>query len=375
MKSSDNKDAVIAPDPMEAKKWTHLAFLCVGDGMILIFVNGVEVAKKDKMNCLQAKGDTMIHAFGYDDRLLKSDICEMRLWSTAKSSDDIKEGMSKSYAPLPSGLARVPNLRLAWFPCNSSRSVFWDHKYVMFRAVFKRQGDSQLPRYSRRPNFLPASIRSAVTALPPANILDDNGDAFERNLSSLMLPPVVRKDDGTVDYTHYNPDFVPLKKDANYDFASAPSRREAIDLGWLDSDDGALLSLESIHLDDGGWMEEWDPGDVESICDEVVDLSKFVPPVETSLPCSRRPSASGDLGHLVEAPESLCAAAEALDKMSSKDHGEAKELIDPERSTHALLSPVGTGVESNETDNLCDKRDGGRVEIPSDKEVIEAEKS
>ena len=359
MKSSDNKDAVIAPDPIEPKKWTHLAFLCVGDGRILIFVNGEEVAKKDKMNCLQAKGDTMIHAFGYDDRLLKSDICEMRLWSTARSKDDIKEGMGKSYAPLPSGLARVPDLRLAWFPCNSSRSVFWDHKYIMYRAVFKRQGDSQLPRYSRRPNFLPPKIRAGVTALPPAYILDDNGDAFERNLSPLMLPPVVRKDDGTVDYTHYDPDFVPLKKDHNHDFASAPSRRETIDLGWLDSDDGALLSLESIHLDDGGWMDEWDPGDVESICEEVVDLSKFVPPAESSLPCSRRPSATLDVTNVAESVESLCAAEDELNSVRSGDHGETKEqtaecVENPGDAIDTPPVPEGAGVESENPGDVTD---------------------
>jgi hypothetical protein len=318
LKSSEHKEAVIAPEPIKPNKWTHLAFICVGDGRIMIFVNGEEVAKKDKMNPLQAKGDTMIHAFGYEDRLLRSDLCEMRLWSSARSRDEIKEGMTKSYAPLPSGLARVPELRLAWFPCISTASVFWDHKYIMHRATFKQPPEDR-PRYSRRPCFLPKTIRSGVNSLPPACILDDFGDAFERHLSTAMVPPVVRKDDGTVDRSNVDVEFVPLKKAPDQHFASVNTKKEEIDIGWDDIDDGALESLDAINLDDGGWMEEWDRGDLESICEEVTDLSKFIPPVESSLPCSRRPSATADNEADLASAVEMLTAIESADTVSTKN--------------------------------------------------------
>lgn len=363
LKSSDNKEAVIAPEPIKPNKWTHLAFLCVGDGRIMIYVNGEEVAKKDKMNPLQAKGDTMIHAFGYEDRLLQSDICEMRLWSSARSKDEIKEGMSKSYAPLPSGLPRVPDLRLAWFPCISTASVFWDHKYIMYRATFKQLPPDR-PRFSRRPNFLPKAIRSGVNSLPPACILDDFGDAFERHLSAAMVPPVVRKDDGTVDRSHVDIEFQPLKKAPDQHFASVNTRKEEIDLGWDDIDDGALESLEAIHLDDGGWMEEWDRGDVESICEEVVDLTKFVPPVESSLPCSRRPSGT------VDNDVDLASAVDMLTSLGSFTHASDKSHSNLEDDE---ISAIAANEKSTEEPAIeGETKDGGK-EISEEQKGDDAE--
>jgi hypothetical protein len=287
LKASDLKEGVIASTPLVPNKWTHLAFVAIGDGKIVLYVNGEEVCRRERMNPLQAKGDTVVQAFGYEDRLLQSDICEMRLWSTARTKQDIQENLSKCISPLPTGLARVPDLRLAWFPTNSMRSLFWDHKYIMTRGNYSAHPNDALPKYTRRPLSLPPSITSSLVSLPPCYVLDDRGDSYERHLSAHMLPPVVRYEDGTIDYTHYDNTFEPLAKKATSAFASTV--REDIDLGWTDTDDG-LLSPHMIHLDDGGWMESWDKELLAKFQEEeAVDVMRFVPPAVSRV-ASRSPS-------------------------------------------------------------------------------------
>mmetsp|Transcript_14277 Transcript_14277/g.21370 ORF Transcript_14277/g.21370 Transcript_14277/m.21370 type:complete len:1308 (+) Transcript_14277:215-4138(+) len=288
LRNSDLKEGVITSASLPPNVWSHVAFVAVGDGKLLIYVNAKEVARKDRISPLQAKADAPLYAFGYEDRLLRSDICELRLWTTSRAQSDIEDYMNKSIAPMPTGLARVPDLRLAWFPTNSMRSVFWDHKFVSHRGVYPTGNNDKLPKYTRRPHFLPPRLRATTTTLPCAAVLDDKGDAFERHLSHAMLPPVVRFPDGTVDYAAYDPDFEPLKKKADEHFMSVSTQREEIDIGWDDSCDGAIVAGENSRIDDGGWMEEWEKGDMESICEEVVDASLFIPPVDVAtLPSSR----------------------------------------------------------------------------------------
>jgi hypothetical protein len=287
LKASDLKEGVIASTPLVPGKWTHLAFVAIGDGKIVLYVNGEEVCRRERMNPLQAKGDTMIQAFGYEDRLLQSDLCEMRLWSTARTPQDLRDNMMKCISPLPTGLARVPDLRLAWFPTNSMRSVFWDHKYMMTRGVYPDL--PSVPKYSRRPLSLPPAISSSLISLPPCYILDDRGDSYERHLSSHMLPPVVRLEDGTVDYTHYDASFEPMAKKVTSSAFASTGAREEIDLGWGDTDDGLLLP-HMIHLDDGGWMESWDKQLLAKFQEEeAVDVMRFVPPAVSRV-ASRSPS-------------------------------------------------------------------------------------
>jgi hypothetical protein len=352
-KPSDLKEGVIAPSPLVPGKWTHLAFVAIGDGKIVLYVNGEEVCRRERMNPLQAKGDTVVHAFGYEDRLLQSDICEMRLWSTARTKNEIHETMKKCIPPLPSGLARVPDLRLAWFPTNSMRSVFWDHKYVMTRGVYS---DPQLPleslpKYTRRPLSLPPQILPTLVTLPPCYILDDRGDSYERHLSSQMIPPVVRLEDGTVDTSHYDKYFEPLaKKNTTLHQSFAPTStstttREEIDLGWYDTDDG-MLSANQISLDDGGWMECWDKELLAKFQEEeAVDVSKFVPPVG-----SRAPSRSSSIAGEPMMNEAMMMNEEAFDEALKSEKKQTEEggfEQQPQEGFESQEQP-GEGFESQE---------------------------
>lgn len=350
LKASDLKEGVIAASPLVPGKWTHLAFVAIGDGKIVLYVNGEEVCRRERMNPLQAKGDTVVHAFGYEDRLLQSDICEMRLWSTARSKQDILENMMKCIAPQSTGLARVPELRLAWFPTNSMRSVFWDHKYIMTRGIYSDLPESDLPKYTRRPLSLPPMILSSLTSLPPCYILDDRGDSYERHLSAHILPPVVRLEDGTVNFSHYDKFFEPLAKKPNSTFASTV--REEIDLGWYDTDDGSL-SPHQIYLDDGGWMESWDKELLAKFQEEeAVDVAKFVPPVVSRAP-SRSPSIANPaavesiVNMLVEPSEKIKELdADGNSKNLEKDGTNILDLGSPNsEAIHAALASKSLSEE------------------------------
>mmetsp|Transcript_11 Transcript_11/g.12 ORF Transcript_11/g.12 Transcript_11/m.12 type:complete len:389 (+) Transcript_11:115-1281(+) len=355
LKASDLKEGVISSTPIPPNKWTHLAFVAIGDGKILLYINGEEVCRRERMNPLQAKGDTMIHAFGYEDRLLKSDICEMRMWSCARNKDEILDGMSKCFPPLPTGLPRIPELRLAWFPTNSMKSVFWDHKYIMIRGVYEHLLPEELPKYTRRPLSLPPSILTSLINLPPAYVLDDRGDSYERNLSTNMLPPVVRFDDGSIYYNHYDKSFEPLAKKSTHTFASVTISKEDIDLGWCDTDDGQLLSHHLISLDDGGWMECWDKETLAKFQEEedAVDVSKFVPPMIS------RPVSRTDLP--------LVASNEIENTLNKESHEITEDAINNalqfSYSEKLVLSPPKLDESRSNVDEIIDKSQDSPVSV------------
>lgn len=274
LRQKDNKECVITKDKLPHNVWVHVAYVIQGDGKMMIFVNGEEAARAERIGPLQAKGDTNVHLFGYEERKWQTEICEMRIWGCARKQKDVEESMTKSYAPQPTGHPQVKGLRFSWFPCNSMRAILWDHKYITFRGSFSREEDVQFPHWTRRPEFLPPLIRKQVKSVPCCYVLDDIGDSYERNHAPGIVPPVLRDEWGEIDYDKHDTLFVPLKKKpedgGGFSNMMPTDEREEIDVGWVDANDGTFTQRNERVIDDGGWHLGW--GDVKEEIVEEVDL-------------------------------------------------------------------------------------------------------
>lgn len=269
LRQKDNKECVISPTKLEYDKWVHVAYVIQGDGKMNICVDGVEVSKAERIGPLQAKGDTNVHLFGYENRLWKTEICELRIWGVARKRKEVEETMLKSFAPQPTGHPQVKGLRFSWFPCTSARSILWDHKYIIFRGVYPDTEEIPFPHWTRRPEHLPPLLKSQVKSIPCCYLLDDRGDSYERNHAPGIVPPVIRDEWGLVAYDQFDTVFVPLKKvenGAGFSGIMLSDEREVIDVGWADEDDGTFTQKNAFFLDDGGYSG-W--GTKEEVVEEV----------------------------------------------------------------------------------------------------------
>lgn len=283
LKPNEIKDCgVIAPYAIPADTWTHLSFGVDGSGVMRITIDGKTVIERNKTKSLKAKGDSMVYAFGYPGREILADVCEMRMWSSYRTEDEVYNFMHMGLTPLDTGGPRVPNLRLCWFPLRSMRSVLWDTKMLRHRVCLHDISRPVGPQLTRRPHILPPFIVKSLTNLPAAPILDDRGDAFERIFLPDLVPPVVRhkrpvgsKSDqvADVDYSAVDWDFLPFsssiqglpglkkkeKKSAGLGLAAAKTRKEKenLDIGWRDIDDGTWVTNDGFDYDDGGYLHEW----------------------------------------------------------------------------------------------------------------------
>jgi len=290
MKPGDAKEGVLSPVPIPHSQWTHLAFVAVGDGKMQLFINGKLMASKDRIGPLEAKGDRVLTMFGAEDRLLASDVCEIRLWGCARKEAEIQNYMTQSIPPMSDGMSRVQGLRLAWFPLVSSKSLFWDTKYLLYRGDYgKETGQAiSMPIFTRRPHFLPPAFQ--INDIPNASILNDRGDAFERVFCSALVPPVYRDMDGYV-VDQCDPNFVPLSnsltKSKSFISCGYDEDTRNTDIGWNDIDDGSLYDLSQAAFDDGGFWYSWGDDNLSMETDEdVIDPSQSIVPIANS----RRPS-------------------------------------------------------------------------------------
>lgn len=355
IKQQDIKDGVIGHSPLEPNKWSHLAFVAVGDGKLQVYHNGILAGVKDKVGPLEAKGDRMVHVFGADDRQVCSDICELRVWSCARSAADIANYMNVALPPMSNGAARVNLLRLAWFPVISTRSLFWDHKFSIYRGEYckldaHREEGVVFPRFSRRPHMLPPKL--FPSQLPSASALDDRGDAFERANFTALVPPVTRDADNRVDNSYVS-DFVPLKKSTGTGFSLTPTQsfvkgiQQLADIGWFDYEDGTLVEGDDIQYDDGGFDGSW--GD-----DHGYDFSEDAVDEVTPLPNSRRPSKVINIDDY----ESIEKALEILDndeemKQSDDPSPENKEQsVSPSPENKEMMQSDDPSPENNENINI-----------------------
>jgi hypothetical protein len=290
LKPNDYKDfAVVAPQPIQAEKWTHLSFASDGAGLMRITVDGVNAVDKNRMPPLKAKGDHLVYAFGYPGREVLSDICEMRMWTIYRTEAEVRSFMHLGLTPLDTGGPRIPGLRLCWFPLRSMRSMLWDTKTLRHRAKYHDLSQPVGPCLTRRPHFIPPHILNSITNLPCAPVLDDRGDAFERVYLPDLIPPVVRhaptsdEEVTGVDYTALDWSFVPFesadpggislalgvplkKKDKSSSgggmglglaVTKTRKEKETIDIGWRDDDDGTWLPNDGFDQDDGGYIFGW----------------------------------------------------------------------------------------------------------------------
>lgn len=286
---SDLKDGAISPCAIPALQWTHLAFVAGGEGKLQIFVNGKLSVAKEKCGALEAKGDRMISAFGPNDRRVASDICEMRMWNCARSESEISNNMYSSFQPLSNGLSSISTLRMSWLPLLSMRSIFWDHKFLVYRGEYcklemHREVDVTFPSFTRRPHLLPRCFRP--DHIPCGAILDDYNDSFERAMLATLVPPVERDDMGTV-LNNYPSDFCPLKKRPATKGLSFDTESISYgDVGWNDNNDGSLIDEKDVLIDDGGYSGFWGYVGLDSTAEEVVDQDISIAP----FPNSRRPS-------------------------------------------------------------------------------------
>ena len=276
LRQKDTKECVISTDPLEIDKWFHVAYVIQGDGKMFIYIDGVEVAKAERIGPLQAKGDTNVHIFGYEERKWQTEICELRMWGTGRKQKDIEETMLKSFAPQPTGHPQEKGLRFSWFPCNSARSIVWDHKYINFRGVYSRDDQIQYPHWTRRPEFLPPKLKAQIKSVPCCYLLDDIGDSYERNHAPGIVPPVLRDDWGQIAYDKFDSIFQPLKKktESGGGFSSMTmnDEREVLDVGWQDADDGTFTQKNAYILDDGGYHMGW--GNVKEEVIEEIHVDK-----------------------------------------------------------------------------------------------------
>jgi len=271
LRQKDNSECVISSEKLLPGVWVHVAYVIQGDGKMVIFVDGIEMARAEKIGPLQAKGDTNVHLFGYEGRKWQTEICELRMWSVARKQKDVEESMFKSFAPQPTGHPQVKGIRFSWFPCNSSRSTLWDHKYINFRGIFPNEEGVQVPKWTRRPEFIPTKLKGEIKTIPSCFVLDDRGDSYERNYAPGIVPPVVRDEVGAIMYEYYDPSFVPLKKkgeNGGFSGMLLSGEKEYNDVGWNDTDDGTFTLKNDQVIDDGGWYLGW--GDVkEEIVEEI----------------------------------------------------------------------------------------------------------
>ena len=272
LRQKDNKECVISPEVLPPNKWVHVAYVIQGDGRMMIYVDGVETTRTERISPLQAKGDTNVHLFGYENRKWQTDICELRMWGVGRKQKEIAETMLKSFAPQPTGHPQVKGLRFSWFPCISSRAIMWDHKYVNFRGIYSRDEDIQFPQWTRRPEYLPPKLKGQIKTIPSCYLLDDRGDSYERNHAPAIVAPVIRDEFGHVSYEAYDTIFVPLKKKnesgGGFSGMLLSDGREEIDVGWVDEDDGTFTEKKDYIQDDGGYFLGW--GNVkEEIIEEV----------------------------------------------------------------------------------------------------------
>lgn len=374
LKPSEVKECgVIAPYAIPVEHWTHLSFGVDGNGVMRITIDGKTVVEKNKTNPLKAKGDSMIYAFGYPGREIFSDVCELRVWSSYRTEDEVANFMHMGLTPLDTGGPRVPNLRLCWFPLRSMRSVLWDTKMLRHRVCYHEMNRTLGPQLTRRPHLLPPFVAASLTTMPAAPILDDRGDAFERIFLPDLIPPVVRhkrppgsKSDlvADVDYTAVDWDFLPFsssmpelpgkakkkeKKSSGLGLAAAKTRKEKenLDIGWRDIDDGTWTENDGFDFDDGGYLHEWGGmGSLEKalVGAELYDVSNRISSRDSQdnfnldIDKARKMSIGSDFGKDIASPASIAST------VPTSAFGSDKELLglknnDPDISV-GVIDPI-----------------------------------